>query len=176
MSEGTASRVLQPPNMKETVHVGRLRVGTQVFSSPCPWGNCTKSLLVLHQIVPSTLGIPAQPSLLHPSLPVAPSVCQSVFVSSESKHASGGWRQICLYNYTCVISSRLSPLADQIELVIWVGAFAGTVRKGIQLKFTSGWLTLTHGGRMYAFLGGGRGGIQTFYQPLGCFLLDAKRF
>lgn len=162
MSDGTACQVLHPPNMKETSHVGWWRVGTQVFSSPCPWGNCTKSLLVPHQIVPSTLGIPAQPSLLHLSLPVSPSVCQALFVSSESTHAAGGWRQNWLYNYTCVISSRLLPVT-----VMWCesGAFAGTVRKGIQLKFTSGWLTLAQGGRMYTFFGGGVGGIQTFYQP-----------
>lgn len=45
-----------------------LRVLGATAQSPC---------LFPHQIVPSTLGIPAQPSLLHPSLPpcVSGSLC-----------------------------------------------------------------------------------------------------
>lgn len=93
------------------------------------------------------------PTLRSPSLPPSLSVPLSVRLSLSPLSLNmlqGGWRQIWLYNYTCVISSRLSLVTDQIELVMLVrGAFAGTVRKGIQLKFTSGWLTLAQWGRMY---------------------------
>lgn len=76
-------------------------VRAQVFSSLCPQGwSCpstpiyTKSLLVLRLIAPSTLEIPALPTL-------------SLFVPDEFKHALVGWGQIFLYNYTCLI--KLKP-------------------------------------------------------------------
>lgn len=149
------------PHVKETVHVGRWRVRTQVFSSPCPWGFCTKSLLVLHQIIPSALGIPAEPSPLHRSL----SVWRPLFVSSESKHTSGGWGQVCLCNYTGIISLGLSPVVDgvtcvaaQIELV--VRTFANVQIKFFQIK--SGWLTpQLNVFWLFFFLGGGTSSIQT---------------
>lgn len=170
MSDGAACQVLQPPNRKETAHVGWRRVGTQVFSSPCPWGNCTKSLLVPppnRSIYPWN----SCPTLPSPSLP--PSLCVRLSLSPLNMLQGDEDR------FGCIITPVLSvPGSRQsvTKLNLWweSWAFAGTVRKGIQLKFTSGWLTLAQWGRMYTFLGG-EGGHSNI-QPFDYLLLGVQRF
>lgn len=110
-------------------------VRAQVFSSLCPQGwSCpstpiyTKSLLVLRLIAPSTLEIPALPTL-------------SLFVPDEFKHALVGWGQIFLYNYTCLI--KLKPPSpnhrSRLKFCYWVWSFAGASCTSIQVKLNSPW-------------------------------------
>lgn len=104
-------------------------VKAQVFSSLCPRGwSCpvtlidTKSLLVLGLIAPSNLEIPAAPT-------------PSLFVSTEFKHALGGWERIFLYYYTCLINLKPPPPDDRdsvslllnLKFYYWAWSFGGTL-------------------------------------------------
>lgn len=168
MSDGAACQVLHPliwRRLRMWAGEGSghrcflLRVLGATAQSPCLFP--TKSFHLPLEFLPS------------PPFSIPPSLCVGLSLSPLSPNMLQGDED----RFGCIITPVLSVPGSRQSLTklnLW-GEFAGTVRKGIQLTFTSGWLTLAQWDRMYTFLGGG-GGIQTFYQPFDYLLLGVKRF